>query len=112
MSRMRSSSRYKFIREVTYIILQLIPMGKVTTYGALAKFLKTSPRLIGKIMKENKRIIVIPCHRVVKSNGDIGGYSLGLEFKRKILELEGVRFSNGRVCKEQIITDVCELIDP
>ena len=93
-----------------YILLQLIPMGKVTTYSALARILNTSPRVIGRVLKENREVIVVPCHRVVKSNGDLGGYSLGVDFKRRLLELEGVKFSNGRVCRESIITDFTDII--
>ena len=104
--------KYENIKELTYIILQLIPVGKVTTYKALAKVFNTSPRVIGRIMKENKDLIVIPCHRVIKSNGDLGGYSLGVHFKRKLLSLEGVKFRNSKVYKECIIHDLIEFIDP
>lgn len=85
-------------------------MGKVTTYSALARILNTNPRIIGRILKENRKVIVVPCHRVVKSDGDIGGYSLGVNFKRKLLKLEGVKFSNGRVCRESIIIDFTDII--
>lgn len=38
----------------------------------------------------------MPCRRIIRSNGDIGGYSLSVDFKRKLLKLEGAKFSNGR----------------
>ena len=104
--------RYESIKEIAYIILQLVPLGKVTTYKALARMLNTSPRIIGRIMKENKELIIIPCHRVIRSNGELGGYSLGLQFKRKLLLLEGVRFRGNRVYDEYIIHDLLEFIDP
>ena len=65
-------------------------------YSLLADIVGSSPRAIGKYMKANKTPIVIPCHRVVKRNGNIGGFSLGRSFKRKILELEEA-LKNGKI---------------
>ncbi len=93
--------------EAIKALLQLIPMGRVTTYGDLAGIIGVSPRFIGKLVSLNDEVIVVPCHRVVRSNGSLGGYSAfsGPEFKRKILELEGVEFKNGgKVCKKSIIS--------
>ena len=92
----------ELLSEITYTLLQLIPVGMVVSYGDLAKVLNVSPRVVGMILKRNRRPIVVPCHRVVMSDGKIGGYSGlgGAGFKRKILELEGVRFEGERVLKE------------
>lgn len=88
-------------REALYILLQLIEPGYVTSYGDLAKLLGVNPRFIGYLLKTNDKPIVIPCHRVVRSNGDLGGYSLGgKEFKKKLLMLEGVVFSGERVSRD------------
>jgi len=85
-------------------------MGKVTTYSSLAKIIKVHPRAVGRMLSKNKDLIVTPCHRVVKSDGSIGGYALGVDFKKKLLELEGVRFCGSyRVCKDNII-DVSKLL--
>lgn len=54
--------------------LQKIPVGKVETYGELAKMLKTSPRVIGNACRLNPLPIIIPCHRVIAADG-LGGYS-------------------------------------
>ena len=82
----------------------MIPLGRVTTYSSLAKILGTHPRVVGIMLSKNKNLIKVPCHRVIKSNGRIGGYVLGAQFKRKLLELEGVKFcKDGRVCKEYVI---------
>ncbi len=100
-------SSYSDIKELVYALIQLIPPGYVTTYGSIAKILGTSPRLVGKILGENPNPIVVPCHRVVKSDASLGGYSgaSGIEFKRKLLEFEGVRFDDkGRVLRDHIIT--------
>ena len=57
-----------------YKKLLQVPEGKVTTYSDLAKAvgLKNGQRIIGTIMKKNPFPVIIPCHRVVKSNGKIG----------------------------------------
>ena len=92
----------KTIEEVVYTLLQLIPVGKVTTYRSLARVTGQHPRKIARILSRNKEIVKIPCHRVVKENRDLSGYSLGREFKRKLLELEGVRIFRNNVSKEDL----------
>ena len=66
-----------------------IPFGEVTTYGELARKLKTSPRAVGAALRANRVPVIVPCHRVV-GKGWLGGYSGGLEIKVKLLNLEGV----------------------
>jgi methylated-DNA-[protein]-cysteine S-methyltransferase len=90
------------IKDIVYTLLQLIPPGKVVSYGDLAKIIGTSPRVIGKVLKLNDKPIIIPCHRVVKSNGELGGYSFGgSRVKRRLLEIEGVVFDEkGRIRRE------------
>ena len=58
-----------------YKKLLQVPEGKVTTYGDLAKAvgLKSGQRVIGTIMKKNPFPVIVPCHRVVRSDGKIGG---------------------------------------
>lgn len=86
----------------------MIPPGKVTTYKSLARLLKTSPRALGRMLKENGRPVIVPCHRVVRSTGETGGYTLGRresrEFKLKLLKLEGVVVSGDKVNPESIIS--------
>jgi len=66
-----------------------IPKGKVLTYGAIGRMLKTSPRAVGGALSRNPFVLLVPCHRVVKSDGSLGGYSiLGQEVKRGILDRE------------------------
>lgn len=85
--------------KAVYTLTQLVPQGFVVSYGEIARVLGTSPRLVALCLARNKELVVIPCHRVVYSNGNLGGYSsLGVEFKKKLLSLEGVKLtSNGRV---------------
>lgn len=54
-------------------------------YKELANLLKMHPRKIGLILKKNPLPIIIPCHRVIKSNYNIGGYKFGIELKKYLL---------------------------
>ena len=76
-----------------------VPKGKITTYGELAKAvgLKNGQRAVGKIMNKNPYPVIIPCHRVVKSNGKIGGYAYGEEIKSDMLTREGIEIKNGKI---------------
>ena len=67
-----------------------IKLGKTKSYGEIAKKYKLSPRHVGKICSQNKIAIAIPCHRVIKSDGTLGGYSGigGIELKNKLLKFE------------------------
>ena len=67
-----------------------IPYGTTTTYGALAKELGTSGRAVGNAVARNPISLIIPCHRVIGSNGDLTGYAGGLDKKIKLLELEKI----------------------
>ena len=82
-----------------YDLLLKIPAGKVSTYGDLAKALgnPSASRAIGRILGENPNPIQVPCHRVVMSNGRVGGYAYGTTKKRQLLENEGVSLINGIV---------------
>jgi methylated-DNA-[protein]-cysteine S-methyltransferase len=71
--------------------LRHVPYGEVVTYGELAALAgrPNAPRAAGSICARNRFAVVVPCHRVVAANG-LGGYgSLGLAYKRRLLELEG-----------------------
>ena len=72
--------------------LKKIRKGKVKTYAAIAKKFKTSPRYIGRVCSENRHLLVVPCHRVIRSDKTLGGFSTpgGTKLKRKLLEFEGV----------------------
>lgn len=76
-----------------------VPKGKITTYGELAKAvgLKNGQRAVGKIMNKNPYPVIIPCHRVVKSDGKIGGYAYGEDIKSDMLTREGIVIKNGKI---------------
>ncbi len=70
--------------------IKKIPYGMTTTYNNIAKKLNLHPRQIGRICGENKLLLHIPCHRVIRSDGSLGGYSSkgGTSLKKKILKIE------------------------
>jgi methylated-DNA-[protein]-cysteine S-methyltransferase len=73
--------------------LQKIPYGQTRSYRDVAIALgnPAGGRAVGLANKRNCIAIVIPCHRVIRSNGDLGGYDSGLHIKRALLALEGVK---------------------
>lgn len=79
-----------------------IPRGKVATYGEVARAIgkPRASRAVGNALAKNPYPITIPCHRVVKGDLSLGGYTPGVEKKRALLEEEGVEIVDGRVKKE------------
>ena len=70
--------------------LSKISYGTTKTYRDIAKALRTSPRYVGNVCGQNNHLLVIPCHRVVRSDGTLGGFSGlgGIKLKKKLLQLE------------------------
>ena len=87
------------IEEKIYKKLLTVPHGKITTYNELSKSigLENGQRLVGQIMKKNPLPAIIPCHRVIKSNGDIGGYLFGIDIKKNMLTKEGICIKNDKI---------------
>ena len=84
-------------RKAVWEILCEIPYGEVITYGHVAKKIakvmnmgSMSSQAVGGAIGHNPISIIIPCHRVVGSNGSLTGYAGGIEVKKKLLQLEGV----------------------
>jgi methylated-DNA-[protein]-cysteine S-methyltransferase len=71
--------------------LLAVPVGKTTTYGALARQVghPNSARAVGGSMHRNPLPIIVPCHRVIGADGSLTGFGGGLPVKRALLELEG-----------------------
>ena len=80
--------------EKVYELVCKIPEGKVTTYGAIAKSLSMSPRIVGHVLHLNPNGAETPCHRVVNRNGRLAPTFAfgGLDEQRKRLEAEGIKF--------------------
>jgi methylated-DNA-[protein]-cysteine S-methyltransferase len=82
-----------------------IPRGWVSTYKRIAIHIDhpKSARVVGNALANNHFPILIPCHRAVKSNGELGGYQGGNKMKRKLLENEGIKFaSKGKVALDKV----------
>lgn len=77
-------------RRVLETLCEIAPFGTTVTYGELGRRAGVDdPRDVGVMMNRNPIPLVVPCHRVVASDG-LGGYGGGLDLKRRLLELEGV----------------------
>jgi methylated-DNA-[protein]-cysteine S-methyltransferase len=84
--------------ESCYKLLKKIPKGKITTYKILANTLQTRAyRAVGNIMNKNPFPIEVPCHRVVKTNSEVGGYVHGTKKKIKLLKEEGITIKNKKI---------------
>ena len=99
-------------QERVYRIVQGIPPGRVMSYSQVAKKAGSprATRAVGTIMKKNPHPGAgpgnVPCHRVVRANGSLGGYSGpgGAAGKKNLLRKEGVVFKKGGVGKEFLIS--------
>jgi deoxyribonuclease V len=84
-----------------YALVSQIPKGKVSTYGELAKALGDirASRTVGQMLAANPRPVIVPCHRVVMTDGNIGGYSGsgGINKKIELLRSEGVSIKRNHV---------------
>lgn len=82
--------------QAVYSLVSNIPPGKVVTYGQLATSLGNSraARGIGKVLNKNPRPVIVPCHRVVCSDGHVGGYMYGKKRKISLLVKEGIPIDN------------------
>ena len=80
-----------FQRKVWSGLLE-IPYGRAISYAELAERVNSPKafRAVGAANGRNPVPIIVPCHRVINADGSLGGYSCGLDYKRRLLELEGV----------------------
>lgn len=82
-----------------------IPVGYLTSYGAVAKACGGSPRAVGRVMATNPFAPLIPCHRVVQADFSVGGYGGGPEVKKKILRRENRGYREPKEIKTE-----CEVL--
>jgi methylated-DNA-[protein]-cysteine S-methyltransferase len=103
----------KTFTQNVYDITKQIPKGKVTTYKEIAHALNTKAyRAVGTALHNNptphyhpqthstatdSESLEVPCHRVVKSNGEIGGFAFGKHIKKQLLEQEGITIKNNKL---------------
>ena len=84
--------------EKCYAVLKKVPKGKVTTYKEIARALNSKAyRAVGTAMNKNPYVPIVPCHRVVNSDGKVGEFFSGKNTKIKLLKSEGVYVLNGRL---------------
>jgi len=107
----------KSFNQKCYTILKKVPKGKVTTYKAIANKLNTKAyRAVGNAMNKNPNAFSltkskggrvglgsvsekekVPCHRVINSNGSLGGFASGLKNKIKLLKSENIKIKNNKI---------------
>jgi deoxyribonuclease V len=93
-------AHYKIMNltEYTYYLVRQIPSGRVSTYGAVAKALgnKRYARAVGKYMNKNPNADMMPCFKIVKSDGSLGGFGLGIKDKIRRLKQDGMEVKDGK----------------
>lgn len=86
-------------QKAVYRTTRKIPKGKVATYGQIARFIGSpkATRAVGNALNSNPFAPKVPCHRVVNSDGKIGGFAFGIDKKSTLLRKEGVRVKDGKI---------------
>ncbi|NHK32558.1 MAG: MGMT family protein [Asgard group archaeon] len=81
-----------------------IPRGWVSTYKRIANHIgiMKGARVVGNSLAKNPFPIFIPCHRAIKSSGELGGYQGGLVMKKTLLEIEGIKVVDNKVVTDKI----------
>ncbi|TKJ23901.1 MAG: 6-O-methylguanine DNA methyltransferase [Promethearchaeota archaeon Loki_b32] len=82
-----------------------VPRGWVSTYKRIANQIgvNNGARVVGNCLAKNPFPIIIPCHRAIKTDGNLGGYQGGIKMKRALLEMEGIEISEkGKVFTDRI----------
>ena len=88
----------KSFYESCYKVLRKVPKGKVTIYKEIARALNSKAyRAVGSAMNKNPYAPHVPCHRVINSNGDVGGFASGANAKIKLLKSEGIEIKNNKI---------------
>ena len=84
-------------QKLIYRELIKVPFGNTRSYKELAEAvgLRGGARAVGTALKNNPIPIIIPCHRIIKSDGSLGGFNSGVEWKKRLLRLEGIKIGRG-----------------
>ncbi len=92
------------LKGILLLSIMAIPRGKVASYSQIANLLRTSPRVVGRLLSMNPYPVLVPCHRVVRNSGEIGGYTpQKTHIKRKLLEAEGVYFDGMKIRRSEFV---------
>jgi len=75
-----------------------VPYGRTATYTQIGRLIghPKAARAVGQALKRNPIPIIVPCHRVIRADGSLGGFALGLEMKARLLTIEGVPLDKSR----------------
>lgn len=104
-------SRFTEFERRVYEITKKIPMGKVSTYGQIARILGNKAyRAVGNALNKNPYPVIIPCHRVVKSDGNVGGFAQGTEKKVEMLKEENIKIINMHIDLSKYLVDDSKLL--
>ena len=89
---MSANSRLTKFEQAVLATVRRIPKGRVVTYASLARAIgrPRAARAVGQALNKNPHLVTVPCHRVVRSDGMLGGYRQGARQKKKLLTGEGV----------------------
>jgi|SRR3989338_7542273 len=90
-------------QEKVYKICKRVPIGRVTTYKAIANAMGTKAyRAVGRALNKNPYAPKVPCHRIINSNGSIGGFASGIDKKIRLLRQEGIIIEKNRISDKYI----------
>lgn len=85
-------------KEKVWNLCKKIPKGKVSTYKELAHALNCKAyRAVGNALNRNPYAPKVPCHRIVKSNGSVGGFAKGIKKKIELLKKEGIKIKKDKI---------------
>ena len=85
---------YTPLQRLVWAKTTAVPFGQTVSYGRIARDMRRprSARFVGNTLGKNPFPILIPCHRIVRSDGGLGGFGSGLGMKRRLLAFEGIKF--------------------
>ena len=83
--------------EKVYKLVKKIPKGKVSTYKVISEVTGIHPRVVGMILHRNPDPVSVPCYRIIRSDGSLGGYSRGIRKKIELLRKDGIKIKNEKV---------------
>jgi len=89
----------KNFAEKVWAATKKIPRGQVASYQQIANIIKypRSARAVGNALNKNPYALIVPCHRVIKSTGEVSGFADGQKKKIALLKKEGIIIKEGRV---------------
>lgn len=91
-------------QDKVYELTKKVPKGKVVTYKGIAQAIGTRAyRAVGNALNKNPYAPRVPCHRVVNSNGKIGGYAKGSKKKAALLRSEGILINGNKLDLERFL---------